>query len=191
MAVAPSARVPFTIHVSDSELADLGERLRHTRFSASVATAPWAAGVDETVLRPLVDHWRDRFDWRDRERAFDVVPSLPGYAFSDPFATPPFTARRVADLWRSLMVDTLGYERFLTYGEDVGTGVSDTLAGGEWADERGHSEQQRTKPDTLAASLVDSPAGLAAWLVEKYRTCSGGAAWRTRVPPVVRRADLP
>jgi pimeloyl-ACP methyl ester carboxylesterase len=283
MAVASSAPAPFAIHVSDTDLADLAERLRRTRFSPSVATQPWVAGVDETVLRPLVDHWRDGSDWRERERAlgevpqfradiggqrvhfthlradsvaaapvvlthgwpysfvemlrlarrlaeprrfgiegpaFDVVvPSLPGYAFSDPFATPPFTARRVADLWRSLMVDTLGYERFLTYGEDVGTGVSDTLAsaypesvmgllathaafppasrsidptpeesafqnrlGGEWADERGYSEQQRTKPDTLAAALVDSPAGLVAWLVEKFRTWSGGpdayeAAW--------------
>ena len=69
MAVAPPAPVPFTIHVTDTELADLGERLRHTRFSPSVATEPWAAGVDETVLRPLVEYWRDGFDWRDRERA--------------------------------------------------------------------------------------------------------------------------
>ncbi|MGS0896000.1 alpha/beta fold hydrolase [Burkholderia stagnalis] len=33
--------------------------------------------------------------------------------------------------------------------------------------EGGYIAQQSTKPDTLAAGLADSPAGLAAWLVEK------------------------
>ncbi|MGD0062593.1 MAG: hypothetical protein ABSB76_04025 [Streptosporangiaceae bacterium] len=31
---------------------------------------------------------------------------------------------------------------------------------------------QSTRPDTLAAALADSPSGLAAWLVEKYRAWS-------------------
>ena len=26
-----------------------------------------------------------------------------------------------------------------------------------------------TRPDTIAAALVDSPAGLAAWIIDKYR----------------------
>jgi pimeloyl-ACP methyl ester carboxylesterase len=33
----------------------------------------------------------------------------------------------------------------------------------------GYAAIQSTRPDTLAAALVDSPAGLAAWIVEKYR----------------------
>jgi Epoxide hydrolase N terminus len=39
-----------------------------------VATQPWAAGVDESVLRSLVHHWRDGFDWREREHALNQVP---------------------------------------------------------------------------------------------------------------------
>lgn len=35
--------------------------------------------------------------------------------------------------------------------------------------EGGYSHLQRTKPLTLAHALADSPAGLAAWIVEKYR----------------------
>lgn len=58
-----------------------------------------------------------------------VIPSLPGYAWSEPLPE-PFTEEAVARRWRTLMVDELGYERFLTYGEDVGAGVSDWLAGG-------------------------------------------------------------
>jgi pimeloyl-ACP methyl ester carboxylesterase len=33
----------------------------------------------------------------------------------------------------------------------------------------GYSAMQITRPDTLAAALLDSPAGLAAWIVDKYR----------------------
>ncbi|MCU1442289.1 MAG: putative hydrolase or acyltransferase of alpha/beta superfamily [Cryobacterium sp.] len=41
-----------------------------------------------------------------------------------------------------------------------------------WEEGRAYSAIQTTKPDTLAAALVDSPAGLAAWLVEKFRAWS-------------------
>lgn len=43
-------------------------------------------------------------------------------------------------------------------------------------EETGYQWIQGTKPTTLAAALTDSPAGLAAWLVEKFRTwtdCDG------------------
>ena len=39
-------------------------------------------------------------------------------------------------------------------------------------DEGGYNHIQGTKPQTLAYGLNDSPAGLAAWIVEKYRTWS-------------------
>ena len=41
-----------------------------------------------------------------------------------------------------------------------------------FADEGGYNHIQGTKPQTLAYGLNDSPAGLAAWIVEKYRTWS-------------------
>ncbi|MET0457102.1 MAG: epoxide hydrolase [Mycobacterium sp.] len=39
-----------------------------------------------------------------------------------------------------------------------------------WADEGGYFQIQSTKPQTLGYGLNDSPAGLAAWIVEKWRT---------------------
>jgi len=52
---------------------------------------------------------------------------------------------------------------------------SDELAA--WLrEETGYQWIQGTKPQTLAFALTDSPAGLAAWIVEKFRTwsdCSG------------------
>ena len=40
------------------------------------------------------------------------------------------------------------------------------------ANESAYSQLQGTKPQTLGYSLNDSPAGLAAWIVEKFRTWS-------------------
>lgn len=40
------------------------------------------------------------------------------------------------------------------------------------AAETGYSNVQRTKPQSLAVAQSDSPAGLAAWIVEKFRTWS-------------------
>jgi pimeloyl-ACP methyl ester carboxylesterase len=43
----------------------------------------------------------------------------------------------------------------------------------QWnADEGAYRHIQETKPQTLAAGLHDSPAGLAAWITEKFRTWS-------------------
>jgi pimeloyl-ACP methyl ester carboxylesterase len=47
--------------------------------------------------------------------------------------------------------------------------------------EGGYSHIQGTKPQTLSYGLNDSPAGLAAWIVEKYRTwsdCNGDVETR-------------
>jgi pimeloyl-ACP methyl ester carboxylesterase len=40
------------------------------------------------------------------------------------------------------------------------------------SDESGYSQIQSTRPSTIAAGLSDSPAGLAAWIVEKFRAWS-------------------
>jgi pimeloyl-ACP methyl ester carboxylesterase len=39
-------------------------------------------------------------------------------------------------------------------------------------EESGYAIEQGTKPQTLGAALNDSPAGLLAWIVEKFRTWS-------------------
>jgi microsomal epoxide hydrolase len=39
-------------------------------------------------------------------------------------------------------------------------------------DQMGYQQIQSTRPQTLSASLMDSPLGLAAWIVEKYRAWS-------------------
>jgi hypothetical protein len=41
-----------------------------------------------------------------------------------------------------------------------------------WDAEGGYSHEQGTKPQTLSYGLNDSPVGLAAWIIEKFRTWS-------------------
>ncbi|MGH3650302.1 MAG: epoxide hydrolase family protein, partial [Acidimicrobiia bacterium] len=54
--------------------------------------------------------------------AFDVVvPSLPGYGYSSPLVDDPFTGDVVARLCHTLMTEVLGYDRYATYGDVVGS----------------------------------------------------------------------
>jgi hypothetical protein len=57
-----------------------------------------------------------------------VVPSFPGFAFSTPYADAPMTEERLAHTRHALMTEILGYERYVTYGEDVSANVNDLLA---------------------------------------------------------------
>jgi pimeloyl-ACP methyl ester carboxylesterase len=148
----------------------------------------------------------------DPADAFDVVvPSMPGYGFSDHTSQRGMHVLRTSDMWVELM-NGLGYARFGAHGGDWGASVTNYLgyaypqnligihttsitrptpylgAGSQplseaettflaqreaWLQaEGGYSHIQGTKPQTLSYGLNDSPAGLAAWIVEKYRTWS-------------------
>lgn len=62
------------------------------------------------------------------EDGFDlVIPSLPGFGFSSR-PSQPIGPRRISKMWRSLMVDCLGYDRFYLQGGDFGSSVSSWLA---------------------------------------------------------------
>ena len=148
-------------------------------------------------------------------RSFDViVPSLPGFGFSDAPKSPGTNSRVVASIWHRLMA-ALGHSSYFVQGGDIGSGVSCWLARSHpeavravhlnfisgsyqpplgkndralsvaestwlgsrsrWVEgEGGYSHVQGTKPQTLAYSLVDSPAGLAAWMLEKFFAWSDG-----------------
>jgi pimeloyl-ACP methyl ester carboxylesterase len=161
-------------------------------------------GWPSTFLEPLamVELLGDRFDL--------VIPSLPGYGFSDRPARTGVNREVVANLWHALMTG-LGYHRYGAHGGDFGAGVA-TLLGlthpgsvvgihvstpemtpwtgpgsapltpaeqaylkhlERWdATERGYSAIQSTRPQTLGYGLNDSPVGLAAWVLEKWRLWS-------------------
>jgi pimeloyl-ACP methyl ester carboxylesterase len=62
------------------------------------------------------------------EDAFDVViPSLPGYGFSGKPTTPGWDPIRIARAWIVLM-DRLGYKRYVAQGGDWGNAVTEQMA---------------------------------------------------------------
>src|SRR5919108_6524343 len=66
---------PFTLHVDDGVLQDLGERLHRVRWPDSPPDAePWAYGTDLAYLQGAVAYWRDQFNWRQQEARFNAFP---------------------------------------------------------------------------------------------------------------------
>jgi pimeloyl-ACP methyl ester carboxylesterase len=147
-----------------------------------------------------------------REEAFDVViPSLPGFGYSVPLASPGWDLSRTTRAYAEIM-KRLGYNRYMTHGCDIGAGIAGHLASfypervigvhscteratmsnvgvflpmppdlsdedmtilngikAAAAESTGYSEQQGTRPQTLAYGLGDSPLGQLAWIVEKFK----------------------
>jgi pimeloyl-ACP methyl ester carboxylesterase len=143
--------------------------------------------------------------------SFDVIiPSTPGYGFSDIPARKGMNTKHVASLFAKLMTEELGYEKFVVHGGDTGSDITEKIAlyhynsligihitdvpwehgfttienpskaekkfkeeSTKWSMAEGaYSMLQSTKPQTLAYGLNDSPVGLAAWIVEKFKTWS-------------------
>jgi pimeloyl-ACP methyl ester carboxylesterase len=140
-----------------------------------------------------------------------VVPSVPGYAWSDDPGA-PLNIAAVSERLRALMEDGLGYGRYGVQGGDWGASISARMAldspgsvagvhvnavsvlpvpgnladpppsaaeraymeaGSRWRRREGyHLFLQSAAPDAVAVAFNDSPAGLAAWLVDKYRRWS-------------------
>jgi epoxide hydrolase len=170
-----------------------------------VLTHGWPGSVVEflDVIGPLTDPAAHGGDAAD---AFHVViPSLPGFGFSDKPASAGWGVERIAKAWVTLM-KRLGYGRFLAQGGDWGAAVTTAigmlappecagihlnmpliyperedmaqLTGAEQASvaamkfyrtsDSGYAKLQRTRPQTLAYGLTDSPAAQAAWIYEKF-----------------------
>ena len=86
---------------------------------------PWTFWDLNKIIRPLAD---PASFGADREDAFEViVPSLPGFGFSTPLLQPGINFWRTADMWHSLMTQTLGFERFGAQGGDWGALVTAQL----------------------------------------------------------------
>lgn len=67
---------PFSISVSDADLADLRSRLAATRFPAALEGVGWSYGTDSDVLRRFVDFWANQYDWRAAEARLNNVPQF-------------------------------------------------------------------------------------------------------------------
>ena len=256
---------PFVVDIAPEVLTDLHERLDRTRLPNQISGIGWDQGTDRAYLAALLDHWRNRYDWRATEARLNavpqfvteidgqrihflharsprpdaralmlvhgwpgsvlehldaldllcddfhvIVPSLPGFTFSGETSEPGWHPRRIAVALAEVMA-RLGYERYGLQGGDWGSLVCANLA--DLHPDRviglhlnmvtgvrpipdapvtdaerqaldaakvwrrtgmGYQQIQGTRPQSLGYGLQDSPAGVAAWIVEKFREWSDG-----------------
>jgi pimeloyl-ACP methyl ester carboxylesterase len=197
----------FRVELDGVRIHFVHQRARRGRGVPLVLTNGWPSTFVE--LLPLVPLLTDPRARGIDAAAFDVViPSLPGYGFSERPARTGVNYRYVAGLWHRLMRG-LGYERYGAHGGDFGAGVATFMALDDpapmlgihlssleispytgpgsrplsaaertylernqawWQAEGGYKAIQSTRPQTLGYGLNDSPAGLAAWILEKWRS---------------------
>ncbi|WP_368518549.1 epoxide hydrolase family protein [Rhizobium sp.] len=115
---------------------------KHENALPIVLTHGWPGSVVEflKVIGPLTD---PTAHGGTAEEAFHVViPSQPGFGFSDKPASEGWTVVRTANAWATLM-KRLGYSKWVAQGGDWGSGVTHAL---------GH-----IRPDGLVAAHVNWP----------------------------------
>ncbi|WP_406831738.1 epoxide hydrolase family protein [Pedococcus sp. KACC 23699] len=59
---------PVRLHVPESQLKDLRDRLAGTRLPSPAPVTDWSQGAPADQVGALVQHWRRRYDWRVLER---------------------------------------------------------------------------------------------------------------------------
>ncbi|NKX86213.1 epoxide hydrolase family protein [Nocardia coubleae] len=179
----------------------LHRRSPRTDATPLIMTHGWPGSVAE--FTDIVDELAEPKD--AAVPAFHViVPSLPGFGYSDKPTTTGWGTEKIAAAWVELM-DRLGYRRFLAHGGDWGGNITTVLAGrfpdrvlgihtlfaeappglttdgltpteSRWTEETrdfwryraAYAKQQATRPQTIGYSLVDSPVGLLAWILDKF-----------------------
>jgi hypothetical protein len=100
---------------------------RHENALPLIMTHGWPGSIIELLetIGPLTDPTEHGGTPED---AFDLVlPSVPGYGFSDEPTEPGWWAGRVAAAWPELM-QRLGYTRYVAQGGDVGAAITDVMA---------------------------------------------------------------
>ena len=194
----------FVTKIDGVDIYFIQVKSQHPNAMPIIITHGWPGSVVELLdaIDPLTNPTAHGGTAAD---AFDVVvPSLPGYGFSGVPAELGWDSGRIARAWAVLM-ERLGYTRYVAQGGDVGATVADAmarqapkgllgihlnlLAGAPALADRlpaksekeraahkalatfrasgfGYFMEQSTRPQTIGYSLLDSPVGLAAWLLD-------------------------
>jgi pimeloyl-ACP methyl ester carboxylesterase len=100
---------------------------RHANALPLIMTHGWPGSIIELLetVGPLSD---PTAHGGRAEDAFDLVlPSVPGFGFSDEPTEPGWWAGRVAAAWPALM-QRLGYTRYVAQGGDVGAAITDIMS---------------------------------------------------------------
>src|SRR5919109_1366482 len=183
---------PFRIDVPQPEVEDLRDRLARTRWPKQPPGIGWSRGVPVDYLKDLAGYWADGFDWRGQQARLNELPQFVTEIDGQPIhflhvrsSEPDALPLILTHGWPSSPVEFLRVIGPLTdpraHGGDPADAfhvVAPSLPGYGFSTpvhETGWGNLFRVA-QALAYSLDDSPVGLLAWIVDKFRDWTDPAA---------------
>jgi pimeloyl-ACP methyl ester carboxylesterase len=158
----------FITNIDGLDIHFIHVRSRHPNALPVIITHGWPGSIIEQlkVIGPLTDPTAHGGSERD---AFDVVvPSLPGHGFSGKPTVTGWDPIRIAKAWAVLM-QRLGYTRYVAQGGDWGNAVTEQMALLHPAGLIGvHTNMPATVPDEIAKLLPNGPAPASLSADERY-----------------------
>ncbi|HMN47127.1 MAG TPA: epoxide hydrolase [Povalibacter sp.] len=155
----------FVTHIDGLDIHFIHVKSRHPHALPLIITHGWPGSILEMIdaIGPLTDP--TAFGGK-AEDAFDVViPSIPGYGFSERPAQTGWGPERVGRAWDVLM-KRLGYTHYVSQGGDHGSVISDAMARQAPAGLLGiHLSMPATLPDAVVQAINNggpAPVGLSA-----------------------------
>jgi len=124
---ALNARPQFRTEIDGLGIHFIHVRSKHGSGLPVILTHGWPGSVVEflQVISPLVDP--TSHGGRAEDAFHVVIPSLPGFGFSDKPTESGWRLPHIANAWAELM-KRLGYSRYVAQGGDWGAGVSSWMA---------------------------------------------------------------
>jgi len=161
----------FITEIDGLDIHFIHVRSQHAGALPMIVTHGWPGSIIEQlkIIDPLTDPTAHGGAAQD---AFDlVIPSLPGYGFSGKPAAPGWDPIRIARAWAILM-QRLGYSRYVAQGGDWGNAVTEQLALLKPPGLIGiHTNMPATVPpdiDKAAFAGAPAPSGLSADELSAY-----------------------
>jgi pimeloyl-ACP methyl ester carboxylesterase len=117
----------FITNIDGLDIHFIHVRSKNPKALPIILTHGWPGSIFELmkVIDPLTNP--EAYGGK-AEDAFDVViPSMPGYGFSEKPTTTGWGPNRIADAWVTLM-KRLGYQKFLAQGGDWGAIITEVMA---------------------------------------------------------------
>jgi pimeloyl-ACP methyl ester carboxylesterase len=116
----------FVTNIDGLDIHFLHVRSKHENALPLIVTHGWPGSVIEQlkIVEPLTDPTAHGGSESD---AFDlVIPSMPGYGFSEKPTASGWGPERIASAWATLM-SRLGYDKFVASGGDWGALITDFM----------------------------------------------------------------
>jgi len=122
-----NAQPQFRTNIGGLGIYFIHARSKHENALPVILTHGWPGSIVEflQVVGPLTDP--TAHGGKSEDAFHVVVPSLPGFGFSDKPTEPGWRLPHIANAWAELMA-RLGYSRYVAQGGDWGAGVSSWMA---------------------------------------------------------------